>query len=100
MGSHRLAIELGRYHKPTPLPVKEHLCDLCNVVEDEDHFLCICPKYIAQRQEMEKKVVVLYPEYSQMNCEQKFVFLLQSNNIYINKLVAVLCITRFKCCDL
>ena len=24
-----------------------------------------------------------------MNCEQKFVFLLQLNNIYINKLVAV-----------
>ena len=44
----------------------------------------ICPKYIAQRQEMEKKVVAIYPEYSQMNCEQKFVFLLQSNNIYIN----------------
>ena len=38
---------------------------------------------------MEKKVVAIYPEYSQINCEQKFVFLLQSNNIYINKLVAV-----------
>ena len=38
---------------------------------------------------MEKKVVAIYPEYSQMNCEQKFEFLLQSNNIYINKLVAV-----------
>ena len=89
VGSHRLAIELGRYHKPKPLPIKERLCDLCNVVEDEYHFLCICPKYIAQRQEMEKKLVAIYPEYSQMNCEQKFVFLLQSNNIYINKLVAV-----------
>ena len=89
VGSHRLAIELGRYHKPKPLPIKERLCDLCNIVEDEYHFLCICPKYIAQRQEMEKKLVAIYPEYSQMNCEQKFVFLLQSNNIYINKLVAV-----------
>ena len=60
VGSHRLAIELGRYHKPKPLPIKERLCDLCNVVEDEYHFLCICPKYIAQRQEMEKKVVAIY----------------------------------------
>ena len=41
---------------------------------------------------MEKKVVAIYPEYSQTNCEQKFVFLLQSNNIYINKLVADCCI--------
>ena len=77
VGSHRLAIELERYHKPKPLPVKERLCDLCNVVEDEYHFLCICPKYIAQRQEIEKKVVAIYSEYSQMNCEQKFVFLLE-----------------------
>ena len=60
VGSHRLAIELGRYHKPKPLPIKERLCDLCNVVEDEYHFLCICPKYIAQRQEMEKKLVAIY----------------------------------------
>ena len=89
VGSHQLAIELGCYHKPKTLPVKERLCDLCNVVEDEYHFLCICPKYIAQIQEMEKKVVAVHPDYSQMNCEQKFVFLLQSNNIYINKLVAV-----------
>ena len=52
---------------------------------------------------MEKKVIAICPEYSQMNGKQKFVFLLQSNNIYsyINKLVAVyLCITHFKCCDL
>ena len=58
-------------------------------MEDEYHFLCICPKYIAETHEMEKKVVAIYLEYSQMNCEQKFMFLLQSNNIYINKLVAV-----------
>ena len=25
VGSHRLAIELGRYHKPKPLPIKERL---------------------------------------------------------------------------
>ena len=59
VGSHRLSNELGRYHKPKPLPVNERLCDLCNVVEDEYHFLCIYPKYIAQRWEMEKKVVAL-----------------------------------------
>ena len=53
---------------------------ISNIVEDEYHFLCICPKYniIAQRQEMEKKVVAIFAEYSQMNCEKKFVFLLQS----------------------
>ena len=33
-----------------------------------------------------------------MNCEQKFVFLLQSNNIYINKLVAVFVYYSFHYC--
>ena len=41
VGSHQLAIELGRYHKPKPLPVKERLCDQCNVVEDEYHFIYV-----------------------------------------------------------
>ena len=36
-------------------------------MEDEYHFLCICPKYIAQRQEMEKNVVAIYTEYNKYN---------------------------------
>ncbi len=28
---------------PTPTPVEERVCDLCGVLEDEEHFLIICP---------------------------------------------------------
>ena len=30
-------------------------------MEDEYHFLCICPKYKAQRQEMEKTLLLYTP---------------------------------------
>ena len=39
---HRLAIETGRYQKPTSLPINQRLCTLCNQVEDEIHLICIC----------------------------------------------------------
>ena len=38
---HYLAIETDRYHKPSPQPVEQRLCSVCNVVEDEVH-LCAC----------------------------------------------------------
>ena len=38
IGSHSLAIEVGRYHRPSPLPVEERLCSCCQTIEDELHF--------------------------------------------------------------
>ena len=40
--NHRLAIESGRWHKPHPTPVDERKCMLCDDIEDEYHFICIC----------------------------------------------------------
>ena len=36
-----LAIETGRYQKPSSLPINQRLCTLCNQVEDEIHIACI-----------------------------------------------------------
>ncbi len=45
--NHKLQIELGRQIKSVKLPVQQHYYKLCNlgVVEDEDHFLLVCPAY-------------------------------------------------------
>ena len=40
--SHSLAKEVGRFHKPRPLPVTDRLCTVCDIIEDEYHFLCVC----------------------------------------------------------
>ena len=45
MSSHRLAIESGRWTKPTRTPLGERLCYLCNTLEDECHFVLECPAY-------------------------------------------------------
>ena len=35
----------GRYHKPASTPAHLRLCKDCESVEDELHFVCVCPKY-------------------------------------------------------
>ena len=45
---HPLKIETGRHCKP-PLPRQNRICSVCNVIEDEEHFLVSCKKYEAER---------------------------------------------------
>ena len=46
--SHLLKIEVGRWNN---IPKKDRICDFCNlnVIEDEFHFLLVCPKFIDLR---------------------------------------------------
>jgi hypothetical protein len=47
--NHKLQIELGKQVKlvKVPVPVQQRYYKLCNLgaVEDEDHFLLVCPAY-------------------------------------------------------
>ena len=56
LSCHTLEIEMGRHHRP-PIPAEERLCDTCEVLEDEFHFLFHCQKYIKERQELLKTLV-------------------------------------------
>ncbi len=49
--NHTLQIELGRQAKPVKVPVQQRYCKLCNLgaIEDEDHFLLVCPAYQSVR---------------------------------------------------
>ena len=49
---HRLQIELGRYHKPRSIPPEQRLRKLCNCIEDEVYFVCVCPVYNDLRDEL------------------------------------------------
>ena len=41
VSSHHLAIETGRFHKPSALPVQERLCNTCGKIEDDHEILYI-----------------------------------------------------------
>jgi hypothetical protein len=45
VSSHRLHIESGRWTKPIRTPINERTCQICNLLEDEFHFIIECPLY-------------------------------------------------------
>ena len=45
LSSHRLEVEVGRWTKPNKTPIENRKCQICNVLEDEFHFLFECPLY-------------------------------------------------------
>lgn len=50
VSSHRLEVETGRWHKPVSTPFDNRKCQFCNVLEDEFHFMFICPVYTDLRE--------------------------------------------------
>ena len=90
VGAHALAVEVGRYHKPSPLPLGQRLCVFCNMVEDELHFLCICHKYNTLRKQLNEDIVRQFPEYRYLTTEQKFIFLMQTPHPYIHSTLSLL----------
>jgi hypothetical protein len=55
--AHRLEIEEGRKNRPKPIPAEERICKQCNnCMEDEIHFVCVCPLYTRLRE-------ILYERY-------------------------------------
>ena len=74
MSLHRLAFESGRWVRPTRIPIDERKCSLCQVLEDEYHFVLECnvyaelrykyiPKHYWKRPSMYKFVELLNTTY-------------------------------------
>ena len=45
VSSHRLEIEVGRWTRPNRIPIEQRKCRICNMIEDEFHFLLECKSY-------------------------------------------------------
>jgi hypothetical protein len=73
--SHHLHIESGRWHKPIATPRANRKCQFCDDIEDEYHFVLICPIY----KELRKAFIPHY-YYNKANMF-KFVELLTTDNI-------------------
>ena len=92
ISNHNLAIEKGRHTIPKT-PISERYCTQCNTnsIEDEIHFLLVCPKYQSQRQELLKNINLPYD--TQQN---QLIFLLTKQNLSFNKQLSHYIYTLFK----
>ena len=86
---HRLAIETGRYQKPTSLPINQRLCTLCNQVEDEIHLICVCKRNAHLRIDFFSFVQSLYPSFQFMLPKEKVIYIMQNKDfVVINNFAA------------
>ena len=91
LSNHKLAIETGLYLRPFKKPA-ERICKICKIeMEDECHFLSICPAYQEKRCSL---LDYLEKEYrikiSRMSPNKIFMFLINpaSGNAKTQKLIA------------
>jgi hypothetical protein len=87
LANHKLQIELGRQVKPVKVPVQQSYCKLCNLgVEDEDHFLLVCPAYQSVRERFRGSLplTAITPLAELLSCQQQGIlarFLVQCQTI-------------------
>ena len=85
-----LRLETGRYRNITDnttgklrnLKPEERVCEICetNNIENEYHFLCICPKYAKERSIMYNSLSKKYPEFNFLTNDDKFYYILNNAN--------------------
>ena len=77
LSNHKLNIEVGRHNK---IPKHERFCPFCpTLIEDEMHFLLLCPAYSRIRVQLFEKLNII--SLQQRNQESLFVFLMTNWNI-------------------
>ena len=82
--SHILEIERGRYTKPK-VPSHLRLCKLCNIVEDEEHFVTECVINTSERLHLLERIRSIYPDVDSLDKMQMFVLLMGSADAQIQK---------------
>ena len=120
VGSHNLAVELGRRTRPIT-PLAQRVCTQCAPpptplgqtpprlstshseqasIDTEFHFLMICPKFTVKRNDFFDKISYLDPKFTSLTAEQKFSTLLcavtaQSTKL-INRFIETMFVARNK----
>ena len=84
ISSHNLRIETGRYDKPIT-PPNERKCIYCteNKVEDECHFLLVCPLYQPGRESFMEICSECIPDFNLLNIEEQFTKIMSSKSVIL-----------------
>ena len=85
-------IEVGRWNKPKKIPTNERKCLKCNAMEDEYHFLLVCPLYNALRNEYVNKYYHQYPSHENFTrlLTNPRIDVIRNLSIFITKAFALL----------
>ena len=78
ISSHNLEIERGRYVRPRVKP-EQRRCVVCNVMDDEIHFVTQCRINACERGIFYQKMSSADPQFTSLNDKEKFTYLMQSN---------------------
>ena len=68
-----LNVEKGRYTRPRT-PLNERLCNMCNWVDDELHFITECAVNVNERRALSDMLIDKFPEFEHLCDLEKFVF--------------------------
>jgi len=86
--NHKLQIELGKQVKLVKVPVQQRYCKLCNLgaIEDEYHFLLVCPAYQSVRETFRSSLplIAITPLAKLLSCQQQGIlarFLVQCQRV-------------------
>ena len=90
LASHRLHIESGRWARPTPIPLEQRKCNVCNKIEDEFHFVLECILY----SELRKQYIPSY--FRHRPNMHKFVALITSENKLVIKKLCIYIFNAFQ----
>ena len=77
-----LHIETGRYDKT---PLDNRVCKQCalNVIEDEYHFLCVCPSYETLRPRLYAPIKRCDSYFSDLNNRDTFCYMMKHHQLYV-----------------
>ena len=79
LSSHKLKIETGRYEN---LPVEKRLCDHCQKIDDEFHFVMECSLYITERNVLFDYINKIDKQFQNLDSNYKFnIICMASKNI-------------------
>ena len=95
ISAHKLEIEQGRYTIPKT-PVTSRICKQCdlNLVENEIHFLVMCPKYTHLRSKLYNKIN--NKNFNNLPDLNKFNWLMSMEDIRLTRELAVYLINCFQ----
>ena len=93
VSNHNLIIEKGRHQR---LPIERRLCNKCNVIENEEHFLTQCEKNKNLRDKLYEEIIKDCHHFSNLEPKEKMIYMLSQTDEAIMRHIGKFVDSSFK----